>query len=336
MNEATQRSTAPPESQTFVLRVTRGVHRAAVIRLERAGMLVIGSGDDCDVILADAGVASHHCILQKQDNRLLLRAIDGAMGIDGHQHDPGSTLAMRVGASVVIGSATFEVIPTSSLAAPPQVVREQATVAPAPPEVVREEAAPAPAPRPRRAILTSVPMPTIASDEFEARSQRSALGRWMLKSGLNVWLVAAAAVSIVLATVLLAVEFAGRSAQTAVTQPAELAQAISRSADAVAHDVAEVSGLKRVAVSNADRSGDSDQGLPIDGTRIISVVAGADPYVITADGSRYYIGASLPQGGRLAGVAEGEVLVERDGRTEHWNLATRTRQSGEYRPVASR
>jgi hypothetical protein len=365
MHEATQGSSAAPEPQSFVLRLTRGVHRAAVIRLERAGMLVIGSSDDCDVILADAGVASHHCILQKQDNRFLLRAIDGAMRIDAHQHDPGSTIAVRVGASVVIGSATFEIIPESSLAAPPEGVCEAA----AEPAHV--------ASRPRRAILTSVPLPMIASDEFEAGSQHSLLARLMRKSGLSVWLVAAAAVAMVLAAVLLALEFAGRTAQTAVTQPALPAQATPRSGDSIAHDVAEVLrlsgiacearysddgtvtvsghlgdpqqlsaviksramheivGLKRVAVSNVDHSGDPDQGLPIDGTRIVSVVASADPYVVTADGSRYYVGASLPQGGRLAGVREGEVLVERDGHTEHWKLTNRTRESGEYRPTVN-
>jgi hypothetical protein len=57
--------------------------------------------------------------------------------------------------------------------------------------------------------------------------------------------------------------------------------------------------------------------------------------VVTADGSRYYVGASLPQGGRLAGVKEGEVLVERDGRTEHWKLTDPTHTAGEFRPTGN-
>jgi type III secretion protein D len=98
--------------------------------------------------------------------------------------------------------------------------------------------------------------------------------------------------------------------------------------------IREIVGLKRVMAVNLDQAGRSAQG-PVDGTRIVSVVASADPYVVTADGSRYYVGASLPQGGRLAGVKEGEVLVERDGRTEHWKIAEPGHGSGEFRPTTN-
>jgi type III secretion protein D len=99
--------------------------------------------------------------------------------------------------------------------------------------------------------------------------------------------------------------------------------------------VREIVGLKRVMAINLDRGGISMPGTTVDGTRIVSVVASADPYVVTADGSRYYVGASLPQGGRLAGVKEGEVLVERDGHTEHWKLADPTHTAGEFRPTGN-
>jgi hypothetical protein len=42
--------------------------------------------------------------------------------------------------------------------------------------------------------------------------------------------------------------------------------------------------------------------------------------VIASDGSRYYVGATLPRGGRLAGVQDGEILVERDGQVDHVRL----------------
>jgi len=94
-------------------------------------------------------------------------------------------------------------------------------------------------------------------------------------------------------------------------------------------------GLKRVVSVTRDHGGNA-AGLPVDGTRIVSVVASADPYVVTADGSRYYVGASLPQGGKLAGVKEGEVLVERDGHTEHWKLADPAHAAeGEFRPTGN-
>jgi type III secretion protein D len=98
--------------------------------------------------------------------------------------------------------------------------------------------------------------------------------------------------------------------------------------------IREIVGLKRVMAVNLDHAGRA-VGLAVEGTRIVSVVASADPYVVTADGSRYYVGASLPQGGKLAGVKEGEVLVERDGHTEHWKLADPTRADGEIRPTGN-
>jgi hypothetical protein len=89
----------------------------------------------------------------------------------------------------------------------------------------------------------------------------------------------------------------------------------------------EIVGLKRVVAVNLDHPGGSAWGTSVDGTRIVSVIASEDPYVVTADGSRYYVGASLPQGGRLTGVKAGEVLVERNGKVEHWKLPE-TRSGG--------
>jgi type III secretion protein D len=97
--------------------------------------------------------------------------------------------------------------------------------------------------------------------------------------------------------------------------------------------IREIVGLKRVVAVNLDHGG---KAVGLDGSRIVSVVASADPYVVTADGSRYYVGASLPQGGKLAGVKEGEVLVERDGHTEHWKLADPAHAAqGEFRPTGN-
>jgi type III secretion protein D len=85
----------------------------------------------------------------------------------------------------------------------------------------------------------------------------------------------------------------------------------------------EIVGLKRVVVANLDHPGAAGAGTPVDGTRVVSAIDGKDPYVVTADGSRYYAGASLPQGGKLVGVHAGEILVERNGQIEHQRLDTR-------------
>jgi hypothetical protein len=119
-----------------------------------------------------------------------------------------------------------------------------------------------------------------------------------------------------------------------VTVSGHLGDPQSLSAIVKSRAVREIVGLRRVMAVNLDHGG-AAAGLAVDGTRIVSVVASADPYVVTADGSRYYVGASLPQGGKLAGVKEGEVLVERDGHTEHWKLADPMRADGEIRPTGN-
>jgi Inner membrane component of T3SS, cytoplasmic domain len=205
MDEETAGIDAPAQSPMFVLRVTAGVHRGAVIRLGAAGNLVIGASDDCDVILADRGVAGHHCILRKRDSAFLLRAIEGATTVDGHPLDTGTTIGIRAGATIAIGSASLEIGGTSSPARPATQVTS----------------APVPAPAPVAAVSTALDRiaPVIASGPAieQMFAKDDPVAGLLLKSGLSAWLVAAALVAIVLAAVLLTVEFRGRTAQTAAT-----------------------------------------------------------------------------------------------------------------------
>ena len=107
------------EADVLALRITVGLHQGALIRLDTADLLVIGSSDDCDVILADAGVASHHCVLQKQGDRFFLRVIEGATGIGGRALEPGATILVGNGIPVTVGSAALEIVSTAPMVAPP-------------------------------------------------------------------------------------------------------------------------------------------------------------------------------------------------------------------------
>ncbi|MCM5678256.1 hypothetical protein M8A51_01795 [Schlegelella sp. S2-27] len=49
------------------------------------------------------------------------------------------------------------------------------------------------------------------------------------------------------------------------------------------------------------------------GKRVASIVPGDTAYVVTADGARYFIGALLPTGHRIAAIEEQRVWLERDG-----------------------
>lgn len=49
------------------------------------------------------------------------------------------------------------------------------------------------------------------------------------------------------------------------------------------------------------------------GKRVASVVAGDEPYVVTADGTRYFVGALLPTGHRILAIDGSRVQLEREG-----------------------
>ncbi|MFK8014890.1 MAG: FHA domain-containing protein [Gammaproteobacteria bacterium] len=78
--------------------------------------------------------------------------------------------------------------------------------------------------------------------------------------------------------------------------------------------VRDVVGLAKIAVQNASPAADQTGELAIPKTKkIVSVVRGDDPYVVTADGSRYYVGALLPGGSRLHDITSDAVWVLTDG-----------------------
>jgi type III secretion protein D len=58
-----------------------------------------------------------------------------------------------------------------------------------------------------------------------------------------------------------------------------------------------------------------DRPVPDDpGKRVAALVPGASPYIATADGTRYFLGALLPTGDRIEAIDAHRVLLERDGR----------------------
>jgi len=58
-----------------------------------------------------------------------------------------------------------------------------------------------------------------------------------------------------------------------------------------------------------------DRPVPDDpGKRVAALVPGPSPYIATADGTRYFLGALLPTGDRIEAIEAHRVLLERDGR----------------------
>jgi hypothetical protein len=292
------------------------------------GVLMIGSAEDCDVILADPGVQGHHCLLTFQDGKVAVRPIDGAVRLGGQEHSPGSATSLGPETTVALGEAEFEVTANPEAhksAAPPKpeapdrgFVQQKlnegwswtARILGGRPWAAGAAAGGAMAigclaavlifgPRPRPVLIASpVTMP-------EAPALSSA--NRMLQD---------------VAEVLRLQGIEGEATYTAdgtvtvtghLGDPRALEQAIRSRA------MQDITGLKRVIAVNLDHPG-ATTGTSADRVRIVSAVSGKDPFVVTADGSRYYAGATLPQGGKLVGVEGDEILIERKGKTEHLKL----------------
>ena len=89
--------------------------------------------------------------------------------------------------------------------------------------------------------------------------------------------------------------------------------ALARAAATARRDVA---GLRELAVSN-EPAAPAPQNTPVAddaGKRVAAIVPGDSPYVVTADGTRYFIGALLPTGHRVEAIEAHRVVLTRDGR----------------------
>jgi hypothetical protein len=312
--------------QPLTLRIVAGRHAGAITQLVPSEMLVIGASDDCDVILSDAGVAPHHCVLTRHDARLVLRTIDAALTLNGQVHRPGETISIAPDMTVVIGGAAFEVrgaqrsgdpgiedgnsIPSASTdtARRRLGVRSRHSV-----DLVR---------RFRWAIVGALPLAVAVASVLRPAMHAVSVEPAPSATDSAATLRSGAAIAHDVTEVL---RLSGISCEATyngdgtVTVRGNLGNQRALAAVIESRAMREIVGLKRVLTLNLDHAGES--GLGVDGTRIVSAVSSGDPYVITADGSRYYVGAPLPQGGRLTGVHDGEVLIDHDGHVEHLKLS---------------
>jgi type III secretion protein D len=91
------------------------------------------------------------------------------------------------------------------------------------------------------------------------------------------------------------------------------AAALARAGQTARRDVA---GLRELVVRN-EPPAPAPQDRPVaddPGKRVAAIVPGDSPYVATADGTRYFIGALLPTGHRVEAIEPHRVVLSRDGR----------------------
>jgi len=95
----------PEVSSPGVLRVMSGLHRGAVVPLPRPGLIVLGSSDDCDLVLMDAGVAAHHAAVTLHEQGVVVRALERQVFLDGRAIAAGDSAALANLIALSVGDA---------------------------------------------------------------------------------------------------------------------------------------------------------------------------------------------------------------------------------------
>src|SRR3546814_11263231 len=88
-----------------VLRILAGLHAGASRDLAEQEMILVSSGDDCDIVLADQGVARHHALINLVGGMSSLRALDAPLRVDGLPLLPGDPVELRGLPRIELGEA---------------------------------------------------------------------------------------------------------------------------------------------------------------------------------------------------------------------------------------
>lgn len=90
-----------------VLRIVSGLHAGASRALAEQEMILVGSGEDCDIVLADPGVAGHHALISLVGGRFTLRALDAPLKVGTSVVHPGDPVDLTGVERVGMGEAAL-------------------------------------------------------------------------------------------------------------------------------------------------------------------------------------------------------------------------------------
>lgn len=300
--------TPPARTMTWALEVGSGVHAGARFVIADNDIVAIGAGADCEVILSDPGVAEHHGLLIRQGGACWLRAVDAPLVVNGQQLSPGDPRPLAPDAYVEVGDAGLSLVESHSSVQSPSAERPT-----------------------RHELLTHV----VATDK------RVQIAVAVLLVMAVTWFFTGSSTPVEAGSSLAMQPQAAPDAATESSEP-------KRTGSAIAEDVAEVlrlsgidaqatfigqgqvevkgylgdtESLKQVIHSRAMRDIEGlEQVVAVnfnapskpepEAEEVVAVVDGDMPYLVTASGGRYYVGARLPGGGRLAEIRGEQIVIE--------------------------
>lgn len=93
----------------YALRILSGLHIGASRPIAEKEMILVGSGEDCDIVLSDHGVAPHHVLIGLLGGSLSVRALDAPLRVGGQPLHPGDPVALAALQRVELGQAALAV-----------------------------------------------------------------------------------------------------------------------------------------------------------------------------------------------------------------------------------
>lgn len=91
------------------LRILSGLHIGASRPLAEKEMILVGSGEDCDIVLSDPGVAPHHALIGLLGGTFSVRALDAPLRVGGQPLHPGDPVEMVTLQHIELGQAALAV-----------------------------------------------------------------------------------------------------------------------------------------------------------------------------------------------------------------------------------
>ena len=135
-----EKETAAPQKE-YILRILSGPHTGAEVALSQDKKLVLGKGEDCDIVLKDDRLADQHALFSFQEDHFVCTPTETAeITIDGEVIHEAK--ALKNFAAIVCGSTLLSIGPSDIVWPNIQPYEAKATVAKSAPETPQEEKAP--------------------------------------------------------------------------------------------------------------------------------------------------------------------------------------------------
>jgi hypothetical protein len=300
---------AHPNGGGLKLEVVAGAHRGAVLLLDGTDYR-IGSSPDADIVLSDAGVALQHAVLHIERGRVRIGAAGGDMTVGRESLPLSRGCRVKLPVNVALGAAQIHLsnpgqedrgrgLLRQSLMAVGAVVSLALAIAAAVEEwpqtagiltlAVTADSADAGVSAPSTSMSAVPPAAdAVATVEDATRALKDRLDAANIK------------------TLRISVEN-GRLAATGTLagQDAAAWAAIQQWFD-------QIYGGRLVLTTRIDPPGGA---RPLPALQLQAIWYGERPYIVTADGEHYFIGAVLDNGWMIREIGEDRLLLGKDGET---------------------